>query len=328
MSTFTVDQVPSQRGRTVVVTGANSGIGFHTARVLAEKGAHVILACRDGKRGADAVARIRAATPDANVETMPLDLSSLASVRTFAREFLARGVPLDLLINNAGVMAPPSRQTTADGFELQIGTNHLGHFLLTSLLFPAIAKAAGARVVNVASLAHKSGRIHFEDLQSEKSYGGFTAYAQSKLANLLFTLELQKRATAAGLDLLAVAAHPGFSATNLQATGPTMGKPTLVSRLFTSRLVSWLTPYLSQTDAEGALPTLLAATGSVAPNGYYGPTRMFETIGSPAIAKKTKRARDEAVAAELWRRSEDAVGAKFVVTAAAAKKGWESVAQA
>lgn len=328
MSPWTVDQIPSQRGRTAVVTGANSGIGFHTARVLAEKGARVILACRDPKRAADAVARIREKSPSAEVETMSLDLSSLASVRAFARDFLSRGAPLDLLINNAGVMAPPSRQTTADGFELQFGTNHLGHFLLTSLLFPALAKAPGARVVNVASIAHKSGRIHFEDLQSERDYGGFTAYAQSKLANLLFTLELQKRATAAGLDLLAVAAHPGFSATNLQASGPTMGTPTLVSRLFTSRLAAWLTPYLSQTDEEGARPTLLAATGAVAPNGYYGPTKWFETVGPPAVAKKTRRARDEVVAAELWRRSEEAVGAKFTVTAAAAKKGWESVAQA
>ncbi|MFI5302693.1 MAG: oxidoreductase, partial [Polyangiales bacterium] len=252
MSTWTVDQIPSQRGRNVIVTGANSGIGFHTARVLAERGAHVVLACRDPKRAADAVARIHGKSPEASVEAASLDLSSLASVRSFAREFLARGVPLDLLINNAGVMAPPERQTTRDGFELQIGTNHLGHFLLTSLLFPAIARAPGARVVNVASLAHKSGRIRFDDLQSERSYGGFTAYAQSKLANLLFTLELQKRASAAGLDFLAVTAHPGFSATNLQKGGPTMGKPTLMSWLLTSKLAEILTPYLSQSDADGA----------------------------------------------------------------------------
>jgi NAD(P)-dependent dehydrogenase (short-subunit alcohol dehydrogenase family) len=311
MSTWTVDKIPSQRGRTVIVTGANSGIGFHTARVLAEKGAHVILACRDDKRAADAVARIRAKAPSASVESMSLDLSSLASVRAFARDFLARGVALDLLINNAGVMAPSERRTTADGFELQIGTNHLGHFALTSLLFPALAKSRGARVVNVASLAHRSARIRFDDLQSDKRYSAWGAYGQSKLANLLFTLELQKRATAAGLDLLVVAAHPGFSATSLQQNGFNLAKPTLSGRFLVK-----VTPYFSQSDEAGAWPTLLAATGAVAPNGYYGPTRMFETLGAPDAARKSRRAQDDVAAAELWRRSEEAIGATFVVTGA------------
>jgi NAD(P)-dependent dehydrogenase (short-subunit alcohol dehydrogenase family) len=216
MNHWTAEDIPDQTGKIVIVTGANSGLGFEDTRALAKKGASVVMACRSIDKAEDAARRIRAEHPAADLTIMPLDLASLDSVRQFAQDFAQRYKTLNLLINNAGVMALPHRRETADGFEMQIGTNHLGHFALTGLLMPLIASTPGARVVSVSSGAHRYSRINFDDLQAEKSYGRWPAYGQSKLANLLFTYELQRRFEAAGMDAIAVAAHPGYANTHLQ----------------------------------------------------------------------------------------------------------------
>jgi NAD(P)-dependent dehydrogenase (short-subunit alcohol dehydrogenase family) len=298
--------VPSQRGRTIVVTGANSGIGLEAARTLAGAGAHVVLACRDPRRAETAAAEIRGAHPGAELEILPLDLASLASVRDFASAFSARHPRLDVLVNNAGVMAIP-RRTTADGFEMQLGTNHLGHFALTGLLMPRLLAAPAPRVVTLSSTAHRWGWMRFDDLHGERRYQRWLAYGQSKLANLLFSYELDRRARAAGRALVAAACHPGYSATNLQLVGPRMDGSRRMEAL-----MHWANRVFSQEAKMGALPTLFAATAPAVQGGdYYGPDRMFETWGHPTKVSSTARSHDPASARRLWEVSEELTGGRF-----------------
>ena len=252
-SKWTAAHMPSQSGKTILVTGANSGIGYQAAVAFARHGAMVLLGCRNRTKGEAAAARLRAEAPDASVEVADLDLASLPSVRAFASAYVAQGRALDVLVNNAGVMALPQRELTEDGFERQIATNHLGHFALTGLLLPALKQAAAPRVVTVASLAHRNGRMEWDNLQGERSYKPLLAYGTSKLANLLFARELNRRAHAAGLSLTSVAVHPGISRTNIFENGPgTAG--------LKAKILQWFAPLLTQDDAQGALPTEFAAT--------------------------------------------------------------------
>lgn len=293
--TWTAADLPDLTGRVAVVTGGNSGLGLETARGLAARGAQVVIACRSAEKAADALSDLRAGLPDAKLESLPLDLASLASVRAFADAFRARHGRLDILCNNAGVMAIPYRKT-GDGFEMQIGTNHLGHFALTGCLLDRLLATPGARVVNVSSTMHRVGRIRFDDLQGERSYSRWGAYGQSKLANLLFSFELARRAAKAGAPFASLAAHPGYAATNLQTVGPRMEGSGWMERImvFGNRL-------LAQTAARGALPSLYAAAAPGARSGaYYGPDGPFEMWGAPREVGASRRARDEAAAAQLW----------------------------
>jgi NAD(P)-dependent dehydrogenase (short-subunit alcohol dehydrogenase family) len=288
---WTAADVPDQAGRMAVITGANSGIGFETARVLAEHGAAVILACRDAGRAKDAAARIAVTAPQAAVTVIRLDLASLASVREAADEIRASHDPLDLLINNAGLMVPPPG-VTADGFELQIGTNHLGHFALTGLLLDRLLPVEGSRVVTVASNSHRSGRIHLDDLQSA---GRVAGYGQSKLANLLFTYELQRRLAAADARTAALAAHPGTSSTELTRNMP-------AALQMANRAIGWT---FTQSAQMGALPTLRAATDPAARGGeYYGPGGRFELKGYPRRVQSSARSYDGSTQRWLWQESE------------------------
>jgi NAD(P)-dependent dehydrogenase (short-subunit alcohol dehydrogenase family) len=299
---WTAEQIPDQHGRTAVVTGANSGLGLVTARELARAGARVILACRNTDKGAAALRSIQADVPGALVEVAALDLGSLASIKSFAERFLATHDGLDLLINNAGVMAPP-RSLTADGFELQIGTNHLGHFALTGRLIGALQGRRDARVVTLSSTAHKFGHISFEKLNGERHYNRWLAYSQSKLANLLFALELDRRLRAAGSAVLSMAAHSGYAATNLQAAAaPKLDRLVMV---VTNRLVA-------QSAEMGALPSLYAATALGLEGGsYIGPDGIGEQRGYPALVAPSRAARDEGAAARLWAVSEKLTGVRF-----------------
>ena len=291
--------IPDQRGRMAVVTGANSGLGLETARELARKGAQVVLACRNTGKG-DAAARDIEASTGAKVEVAALDLGSLPSVREFAERFAQTHDHLDLLINNAGVMAASPRQTTADGFELQFGTNHIGHFALTGRLLPLVHRREGARVVTVSSGAHRGATMNFDDLQSERSYGRWRAYGQSKLANLLFMAELGRRLTASGSGVQSVAAHPGYAATNLQSAAA----PRLDAFVMAIGNVLF-----AQSAATGALPSLYAATQPGLESGaYIGPDGIFEGRGHPTAVQSSIAARDEAVAQRLWTISEELSG--------------------
>ncbi len=288
---WTAADVPDQAGRTAVITGANSGIGFETARVLAEHGAAVVLACRDAGKAKDAAARIAVTAPQAAVTVVHLDLASLASVREAAEEIRASHDTLDLLINNAGLMVPPPG-VTADGFELQIGTNHLGHFALTGLLLDRLLPVEGSRVVTVSSNSHCSGRIHVDDLQSA---GRVAGYGQSKLANLLFTYELQRRLAAADARTAALAAHPGTSSTELTRNMP-------AALQMANRAIGWT---FTQSAQMGALPTLRAATDPAARGGeYYGPGGRFELKGYPRRVQSSARSHDESTQQRLWQESE------------------------
>jgi NAD(P)-dependent dehydrogenase (short-subunit alcohol dehydrogenase family) len=290
MTTFTASSLPSLDNHTVIITGANSGIGRAAARALAGAGAHVVLAVRDTGKGAHAAASIQGST-----EVRPLDLARLESVQQFAADWDG---PIDLLINNAGVMVPPLSRT-ADGFELQFGTNHLGHFALTNLLLGHVT----GRVVTVSSTGHRIGKIDFEDLNWErKPYKAWRAYGQSKLANLLFTSELQRRLQEAGSTVLATAAHPGYAATNLQFHS---GRRALDA---INRIGNRL---LAQDEDGGALPTLYAAAGDVPGNSFAGPGGFMEQRGAPKLVQRSKAARDVAVAARLWDASERLTGAHF-----------------
>jgi len=296
---WTTDDIPDLSGKTIVVTGGNSGIGYEAAQAFARKRAEVVLACRDLGKARTAAAQITSAASGAKVEVMELDLSNLASVRGFSDAFHLQHQALHVLCNNAGVMAIPYRQT-ADGFEMQFGTNHLGHFALTGLLLDRLLATDGARVVNVASGAHRMGKIRFDDLQWKNGYRKWMAYGQSKLANLLFTLELQRKADAAGKKLLAIACHPGYAATNLQAVGPKMSGSSLMETLteFGNRL-------LAQSAAMGALPTEYAAVApDVHGNDYIGPDGMGELWGHPGHAGRSSAAQDTAAASRLWDVSE------------------------
>ena len=298
--------MPSQAGRRAIVTGTG-GLGFETALELARAGASVVLAGRNRDAGERALARIAAAVPAAQIAFGLLDLADLASVAAFAAERAEAGAPIDILVNNAGVMAPPRRKTTKDGFELQFGTNFLGHFALTAQLLPLLRKSGAPRVVSLSSLAHRRGRIGFDDLQGERRYRPWQAYSQSKLAMLLFALELQRRSDAGRWGLTSIAAHPGWAATELIAKGPASGGGGLVALL--APLVA---PLFSQSAAGGALPTLYAATAPDAqPGGYYGPDGFYEIRGAPAPARITGEGNDPAVAARLWDVATRLTGAAF-----------------
>jgi NAD(P)-dependent dehydrogenase (short-subunit alcohol dehydrogenase family) len=312
MSGWSVADIPPQTGRTAVITGATGGLGYETALALAGAGATVVLTGRNDIKGKNALERIRAQYPKADVSYETLDLASLASVADFTGRFAISRPSLDLLINNAGVMALPKRRTTLHGFEMQLGTNYLGHYALTARLLAQLRRGFKPRVVNLSSLAHRSGAIDFADLQSERSYRPWRAYCQSKLAMLMFALELQRRSDAAGWGLMSNVAHPGYARTDLIPNGPG-------TRSLSSRFGGLLQPYVSQSAADGALPTLFAATSPDAkPGGYYGPNWFYELKGPPAEAKIMPQAKDEAVAAMLWEVSATLTGVSFDQFAAAA----------
>jgi NAD(P)-dependent dehydrogenase (short-subunit alcohol dehydrogenase family) len=303
------ERIPDQTGRAAVVTGANSGLGLVTARELARAGARVVLACRNLDRGHRAVDEIRTAVPGAQLQLEQLDLASLDSVRQFAERFKATHDGLDLLINNAGVMAPPRRKTV-DGFESQFGTNHLGHFALTAQLLDALEGRDDARVVTLSSTAHKMGRISFDNLNGDRRYFRWNAYGQSKLANLLFALELDRRLRAAGSTVKSLAAHPGYAATNLQSAGPP---------LFDRVVMVASNALIAQSDVMGALPTLYAATEPGLEGGtYVGPGGFAEQRGNPKVVKPNRAARDEETARRLWSVSEQMTGVSFQLSGAPA----------
>jgi NAD(P)-dependent dehydrogenase (short-subunit alcohol dehydrogenase family) len=300
MPKWKVEDIPNQRGRTAIITGANTGLGFQTAAALAAHGAHVVLAVRNLDKGKTAMARIRAATPGGDVELQHLDLSSLTSVRAAADELKAKYDRIDLLINNAGVMFPP-KQATEDGFELQFGTNHLGHFALTGLLLERLLPVADSRVVTVSSFGHRlNAAIHFDDLNWQRNYSSVGAYGQSKLANLLFTYELQRRLVAAGQATISLAAHPGNSDTDLQRHLPGLAGPVI--------------SMISQRAEMGALPTLRAATDQKAQGGeYYGPGGFAGLRGYPKVVGSSKQSHDAELQRKLWAVSEDLTGVAFPV---------------
>jgi NAD(P)-dependent dehydrogenase (short-subunit alcohol dehydrogenase family) len=302
---WTAQDIPDQSGRTIVVTGANSGIGREAARALAAHGAHVVVAVRNVEKGEAAMADM-----SGDVEARHVDLADLASVRAFAAEF---DRDLDVLVNNAGVMALPKRRTT-DGFEMQFGTNHLGHFALTGLLLPRLLATAAPRVVTVSSGAHRFGWIRFDDLQGERRYQKWLAYGQSKLANLLFAYELQRRADAAGLPLRSMAVHPGYAATNLQAAGPQMAGSKIEERG-----AEVFNKLFGQSEEMGALPTLYATTVPDLPGGsFVGPDGLLEQRGHPKVVDSNARSKDRDVARRLWEVSEELTGVTYAFTAPAA----------
>jgi NAD(P)-dependent dehydrogenase (short-subunit alcohol dehydrogenase family) len=308
-----VATVPDLSGKLAVITGSNSGLGFGLARRLSAAGADVVMAIRNRAKGEAAIDEIRATVPDAKLTIKPLDLSSLAGVAALGEQLNADGRPIDILINNAGVMTPPKRDTTTDGFELQFGSNHLGHFALTAHLMPLLRAADSPRVVSLSSLAARQGRIHLDDPQFEKSYTPMQAYGQSKLAVLMFARELDRRSKEAGWGILSDAAHPGLTKTNLQTSGPSHGrsKPSTMERFYK---LSWrLTPFLWQEIDEGILPALYAATSPQAEGGaFYGPHGIYEAAGGGvAAAKVPARARNEADCRRLWDISEKLTGVSY-----------------
>jgi NAD(P)-dependent dehydrogenase (short-subunit alcohol dehydrogenase family) len=303
---WTEADIPDQTGRVALVTGANSGIGYEAARALAEHGASVVLACRNRAKADDAVRAIAGAAPAAAVTVLEVDLADLDQVTVAAAAFASMHDRLDLLVNNAGLMAIP-RQTTVQGYEMQFGVNHLAHFALTGRLLDRLLATPGSRVVSVSSQGHRPGRIAFDDLQSERSYGPWKAYFQSKLANLLFIAELQRRLTAADAPTLALAAHPGGSRTNLGHENPggilntaAMATRPLIERMFL------------QSAAMGALPTLRAATDPAVVGGeYFGPDGLGEQRGHPRVVGRSRRAQDVDVARRLWTVSEELTGVRY-----------------
>ena len=303
MTNWTVADTPPQGGKLAVVTGATGGLGYQTAMRLAQAGAEVVLTGRNAAKGHEAISNIRNRFPDAKISFEALDLANLASVADFARRFATAHASLDLLINNAGVMALPTRQTTADGFEMQFGTNYLGHYALTAQLLALLRSAPKPRVVNLSSVAHRTGFIQFSDLQGERLYLPWKAYNQSKLAMLMFALELQRRSDAAGWNLISNASHPGWARTDLFAN---------VGFGLLSFASQFAAPLLSQSAEDGALPTLFAATSPQAEGGgYYGPSGLGELKGPPAPARIMPQARDKASASKLWDVSQQLTGVSF-----------------
>jgi NAD(P)-dependent dehydrogenase (short-subunit alcohol dehydrogenase family) len=306
MSKWTAGDIPSQTGKLAVVTGPG-GLGYETALELSRAGASVVLAGRNAKTGQASVDRIKSVVPKAEIRFGQVDLASLASIKAFADKVLAEGVGVDILVNNAGVMMPPARQLTADGFELQFGTNYLSHFALTAHLLPLLQKGR-ARVVSVSSIAAKPGKILFDDLGFVHGYSPTTAYAQSKLAMILFAYELQRRSEAAGWGVTSIAAHPGVSRTDLIDKGP--GPSSFYG------VVSALLPFVRQPAARGALPQLHAATAPGAKGGgYYGPNGFQEVRGHPVEVDGPPQSRDKAVAKRLWEVSEQLTGVAFPASA-------------
>jgi NAD(P)-dependent dehydrogenase (short-subunit alcohol dehydrogenase family) len=304
---WTASDIPDLAGKTALVTGANSGLGFATSLELARHGAEVHLACRDRSKAEAAASSIRAEVPSAALELVDLDLADLSSVRATAAALRERCEGLHMLVNNAGVMALPHLRT-ADGFELQLGVNHLGHFALTGLLLDRLSRTGGARVVTVSSLMHKFGRIRFDDLHAERRrYGRWSAYCQSKLANLMFTLELHRRLEAASIDIIAAAAHPGYAATELQAAGAR-----LEGSRFKAAFMRFGNRLLGQPAARGALPTLYAATAADVHGGdFFGPGGFAALRGAPDKAAPSARALDAEAASRLWAASAEATGVTF-----------------
>ena len=303
MARWTAADIPSQSGRTAIVTGTG-GIGFECALALARAGAEVVIAGRNPDKGAEAVTRIRSEAAGAAVRFEAVDLASLQSVSSFCARLQDQRDLVDVLVNNAGLMTPPVRQETRDGFEVQLGVNHLGHFALTAGLMSMLRRSGGARVVSLSSVAARQGRIDFEDLQGERGYRPMPAYSQSKLACLMFALELQRRSEADGWGVASLAAHPGIARTELLHNAP--------GRWSAAGLARSLLPLLFQPAPQGALPVLYAATSPGAkPGGYYGPDRMSETRGYPAPARVPPRALDAADAARLWSESERLTGCSF-----------------
>jgi NAD(P)-dependent dehydrogenase (short-subunit alcohol dehydrogenase family) len=302
---WTEADVPDQSGRVAIVTGSNTGLGYETAKVLAARGAQVVLAVRDTGKGKAAAAKLIGLSPRADIKVQPLDLGSLQSVRTAAEEIKAAYPRIDLLINNAGVMYPSPRQTTKDGFELQFGTNHLGHFALTGLLLDHLLPVEGSRVVVVASVAHRiQAAIHFDDLQWERSYNRVAAYGQSKLANLMFAYDLQRRLAAKNEPTIAVAAHPGVSDTELTRHMPGWMMPAY----------NLVTPLVTNTAEMGALPTLRAATAPDVVGGqYYGPDGFQEIRGHPKLVTSTSQSHNESIQEKLWTVSEELTGVTYPV---------------
>jgi len=293
---WTHNDISDQAGKTVIITGANSGTGFETSRELAIKNATVIMAVRNLEKGNAAAAKIKKEFPKADVSVMKLDLSSLASIRKFASDFISKYKKLDILINNAGVMVPPYSKTE-DGFELQFGTNHLGHFALTGLLIDLLLKTDNSRIVTMSSMAHKSGKINFDDLQREKKYNKMEAYGQSKVANLFFTYELQRKLEAIGSKTIAVAAHPGWAATNLAQH---------------NKLFDIITPIFGQSALQGAWPLLYAATSSDVKGGdYFGPDGFMEIKGHKKKVKSNSYSQNLQVADQLWKKSVELTGVGF-----------------
>lgn len=303
MAGWTTSDMPSQVGRTVLVTGTG-GIGFHVSMALARAGATVIVAGRNAAKGAAAVAQISQSAPRARVRFGAVDLASLDSIETFADTLLRSHGSLDMLVNNAAVMTPPQRRETADGFELQLGTNHLGHFALTARLLPLLREGRNARVVSLSSIAARQGAMDFDDLQSRRRYVPMAAYSQSKLACLLFAFELQRRSAREGWGIQSIAAHPGIARTDLLPNGAGPGSPQALARRYL-----W---FLFQPAEQGALPPLYAATAPTArAGGYYGPDKLSETRGHPAAARVPAQAEDLGVAERLWQESERLTGVTF-----------------
>lgn len=317
---WTADDIPDLTGKIAVVTGANSGIGFAATKALAEKGAYVIMGCRNMEKAEEALANIRQDIPDASVESMQLDLADLSSVRNFAQEFMNKHQSLHILLNNAGIMIPPKIKTV-DGFELQFGTNHLGHFALTGLLMERIMNAERSRVVTMSSDVHKNGKINFDDLQWDQSYNRSKAYYQSKLANILFAYELHRRLRAAGSNVLSICTHPGTSRTNLQSTGLKMSSgggirgriAPLLTRMIAYILFAIAFLLVSQSAEDGALPILYAATSPNAESGaYYGPSVQLSFKQSfPKRIESSEASHDEEVARRLWEVSSELTGVRF-----------------
>ncbi len=304
MRHWTIADIPDLRGRTALVTGANSGLGLETTRALATKGAFVVMACRNQEKGRQAKVVIEESVPEAHLELAPLDLSSLVAIRTFAERFQADHTHLDLLFNNAGVMAIPYRKTQ-DNFEWQFGTNYLGHFALTGLLLPTMLATPQSRVITTSSIVHVSGKIEFDNLNNERSYSRWAAYSKSKLADLMFAFELQRRLKRAGTTTLSIAAHPGFSHTSLQSTSVTEARAEIEGFMYSL--------YPGQSAAMGALPQLYAATApSLSGGEYIGPDGLFGLSGYPKKVRASRQAYNEQIAARLWDVSVEMTGVEYV----------------